>query len=192
MSNSNSNRSDHQLIRQTLDGDTEAFGYLVQKYQDRLFNGIVIVMRNPQEAEDVVQEAFVLAYTKLISFRGHSAFFTWLYRIAYNLAISRLRRQKKHLSLERQRETNGLDLSDTEVSPSANIEHQEQMAQLEQAMGRLTEEHRSILVLREIEGMDYEAIAEILDLPIGTVRSRLHRARDQLKEKLISIEKSRL
>lgn len=192
MSNSNSSRGDHHWIRQTLDGDSEAFGLLVQKYQNRLFNGIVLVMRNRQEAEDVVQEAFVLAYTKLSSFRGHSAFFTWLYRIAYNLAISRLRRQRSSISLDRQRETIGIDLSATDVSPSVNLERQEEISQMYQALDRLTEEHRSILVLREMEGMDYEAIAEVLDLPIGTVRSRLHRARDQLREKLIAIEKSQI
>lgn len=192
MSNSNSSRGDHYWIRQTLDGDSEAFGLLVQKYQNRLFNGIVLVMRNRQEAEDVVQEAFVLAYTKLSSFRGHSAFFTWLYRIAYNLAISRLRRQRNSISLDRQRETIGIDLSATDVSPSVNLERQEEVSQMYQALDRLTEEHRSILVLREMEGMDYEAIAEVLDLPIGTVRSRLHRARDQLREKLIAIEKSQI
>ena len=175
---------DQQLIRETLDGKPEAFGSLIQKYQNRLYNGMVHVLRNEVEAEDVVQDAFVLAYTKLNTFKGKSAFFTWLYRIAYNAAITRIRRRRPTVSLEGKDEGQRLDFPDAGSAPSDRMQRDEQSVQLNQALEKLSEEHRSILVLREMEDMDYEAISEILDLPIGTVRSRLHRARGQLKEQL--------
>ncbi len=178
------NQDDQQLIRLTLDGQTEAFGHLIRKYQDRLFNGMVHILRNEPEAEDVVQDAFVLAFTKLESFKGKSAFFTWLYRIAYNVAITRIRRRKSTVSIEGKDETGRLDFPDNGPSPADRLEQHEQADQLMQALGRLSEEHRSILVLREMDELDYDAISEILELPIGTVRSRLHRARAQLREQL--------
>lgn len=180
-------KTDDQLIKATLAGSQESFGQLVRKYQDRLYNGMVQVTRDPVEAEDVVQEAFIKAFTKLDSFHGKSAFFTWLYRIAYNVAISRMRKKKPTVSLGGRDESNQLQLPGDGPAPDAEIQTEEQAAQLMQALGYLSEEHRAILVLREMEEMDYEAISEILDLPIGTVRSRLHRARSQLKEQLEKI-----
>lgn len=184
MNESSANHDDQQLIRATLEGESEAFGVLIRRHQDRLYNGMVHVLRSEVEAEDVVQDAFVSAYTKLDTFKGNSAFFTWLYRIAYNAAITRIRRRKPTVSLEGKDSTLRLDFPDQGPAPGDRIEQDEQSVQLNLAMERLSEEHRSILVLREMEGMEYEAISEILDLPIGTVRSRLHRARGQLKEQL--------
>lgn len=181
------NQDDEQLIRRTLDGQGEAFGQLIAKYQNRLYNGLVQILRSEPEAEDAVQDTFVLAFTKLDSFQGNSAFFTWLYRIGYNVAITRIRRRKKTVSLSGTEETGRLDFAGTGAAPSDQLERHEQAIQLTQAMDRLSEEHRAILVLREMEEMDYEAIGEVLELPIGTVRSRLHRAREQLREQLIKI-----
>ncbi len=178
------NQDDQQLIRRTLDGHNEAFGHLIRKYQDRLYNGMVHILRSEPEAEDVVQDAFVLAFTKLKSFKGDSAFFTWLYRIGYNVAITRIRRRKSNVSIEGKDETGRLDFPDSGPAPETRMEQQEQARQLMKAMDRLSEEHRAILVLREMEELDYDAISEVLDLPIGTVRSRLHRARTQLREQL--------
>ncbi len=177
---------DQLLIQRTLDGDGEAFGGLVQKYQHRLFNGMVQILRSEPEAEDIVQDTFVLAYTKLATFQGHSAFFTWLYRIGYNLAVTRIRRHKVTMSLDTQRES-GQDFAGDESAPSERMEQLEQAALLMQALDQLSSEHRTILVLREMEEMDYESLSEILDLPIGTVRSRLHRAREQLRELLAAV-----
>ena len=132
----------------------------------------------------MVQDAFVLALTRLSSFKGNSQFYTWLYRIAYNVAITRLRRKKPTVSIEGKEEGAKLDFAGDVEAPDDRLQSQERASQLMQAMARLSEEHRSILVLREMEEMDYEAISEILDLPIGTVRSRLHRARSQLKDQL--------
>ena len=185
------NQHDQLLICRTLDGNPEAFGELIQKYQDRLFNGMVQIVRSETEAEDIVQDACVLAFRKLETFQGKSAFFTWLYRISYNVAVSRMRRRKSTVSLDGEAEVDRFQLSDDGPRPGDRLELEEQLTQLHLAMGQLSEEHRSILVLREMQEMDYEAISEILDLPLGTVRSRLHRARSQLREHLEIIMNSR-
>lgn len=177
-------QDDAQLISQSLAGDSAAFGQLVRKHQDRLYNTIVHVVGCRVEAEDVVQEAFVQAFVKLDTFQGHSAFYTWLYRIAFNSAISRRRRKRAEVSVEHSRELTGAEPIDTGEAPSERLEREERAGQVRQALSVLSDEHRSILVLREVEGCCYETIAEILDLPIGTVRSRLHRARLQLREEL--------
>jgi RNA polymerase sigma-70 factor (ECF subfamily) len=184
MNQSSANRDDQRLIQLTLDGQQEAFGHLIRKYQDRLYNGMVHILRDQSEAEDVVQDAFILAMTRLDSFKGNSQFFTWLYRIAYNVAITRLRRKKPTVSIQGSENTLRLTLPDEGPTPDARMSRQESVSQLMLAMERLSEEHRSILVLREMEELEYEAISEILDLPVGTVRSRLHRARSQLKQML--------
>ena len=145
---------------------------------------MVHFLRDPTEAEDVVQDAFILAMTRLDSFKGNSQFFTWLYRIAYNVAITRLRRKKPTVSIQGNENTLRLTLPDEGPAPDSRMSQQESVSQLMLAMERLSEEHRSILVLREMEELEYEAISEILDLPVGTVRSRLHRARLQLKQLL--------
>lgn len=176
-------QDDERLIRRTLDGHNEAFGQLICKYQDRLYNGMVHILRSEPEAEDVVQDAFVLAFTKLDTFKGKSAFFTWLYRIGYNVAITRIRRRKNTVSLTANPERS-LDFPDQGPAPDDRLEQQEEAMQLMEAMNRLSDEHRAILVLREMDDLDYDAISEILDLPIGTVRSRLHRARSSLREEL--------
>ena len=184
MNQSSANQDDQRLIQLTLDGQQEAFGHLIRKYQDRLYNGMVHFLRDPAEAEYVVQDAFILAMTRLDSFKGNSQFFTWLYRIAYNVAITRLRRKKPTVSIQGNENTLRLTLPDEGPAPDSRMVQQESVSQLMQAMERLSEEHRSILVLREMEELEYEAISEILDLPVGTVRSRLHRARSQLKQLL--------
>jgi RNA polymerase sigma-70 factor (ECF subfamily) len=186
MNQSVSNPDDNSLILRTLQGDQEAFGLLIQRYQNRLFNGLLQIVRNHVEAEDLTQEAFVLAFTKLQSFQGNSAFFTWLYRIGYNLAVTRLRRRKSNVSLDSQRET-GIDYATDGGSPSERMEQREQAILVRTALDQLSEEHRTILILREMEEMDYDALSEVLDLPIGTVRSRLHRAREQLREKMMML-----
>jgi RNA polymerase sigma-70 factor (ECF subfamily) len=172
---------DVQLIDLTLGGDSSAFGRLVGKYQDRLYAAMVHVTASRTDAEDVVQDAFVRAYVKLDTFQRTSGFYTWLYRIAFNLAISRKRRHKPHASVEQSREIAGNEPISPVESVSTELERAEEAKQVREAMSKLSEEHRAILVLREMEGCDYESIAEILDLPVGTVRSRIHRARAQLK-----------
>lgn len=172
------------LIDRSLEGDSSAFGELVRLYQDRLFNAIVYLTGDRAEAEDIVQEAFLQAYLKLDSFQRHSAFYTWLYRIAFNNSASRRRKKRIESSVDRSRELAGEEPAADGDAPGDSLERREQAAQVRAALGQLSDEHRAILVLREIDGCDYEAIAEALDINIGTVRSRLHRARLQLRDKL--------
>ncbi len=176
--------NDAQLIEAALAGDSTAFGELVQKYQDRLYNTIVHVTGSAEDALDAVQDAFVQAFLKLDTFQQSSAFYTWLYRIAFNVAASRRRRKRPALSVEHARESSGLEPVDPQPGPESRVEQDECCRQVQEAMAGLTEEHRAVLVLREIDGCCYETIADILDVPIGTVRSRLHRARVQLREEL--------
>ncbi len=185
--NRSAKQDDDHLIRQTLDGQLDAFGNLITRYQDRLYSSMVYVLRSESEAEDVVQDAFILAMTKLSSFKGNSQFYTWLYRIAHNVAISRIRRRKPTVSLEATENATRFDLPGDGPAPDDRIVREESASELKMALGKLSEEHRRILILREMDELDYEAISEILDLPVGTVRSRLHRARNQLKQTLETI-----
>lgn len=173
-----------QLIRQALEGRSEAYGQLVERYQERLYNAMLHVVGSPDEAEDVVQDSFVQAYIKLNTFQGNSRFFTWLYRIAFNNALSRRRRRRADMSIEQSREASGGEPEDRTEAPDEPMLRDERIAVVKAAMQRLTEEHRTILVLREMQDMAYEDIAEILDINIGTVRSRLSRARNQLHDYL--------
>ena len=175
---------DARLIEEALAGDSQSFGQLVCRYQDRLFNTLVHSTGSREEAEDVAQEAFVQAFVKLRSFRGHSAFYTWLYRIAFNIRVSRRRRKRPESSVELSRETSGHEPLGGDEAPGDRIERQERAAQVQAALDQLGEEFRTVLVLREIEGCRYEVISELLDLPVGTVRSRLHRGRMRMRELL--------
>jgi RNA polymerase sigma-70 factor, ECF subfamily len=177
--------NDAALITQALAGDSAAFGLLVEKYQQRLFNTLLPIASSREEAEDLTQDAFVQAFTKLHTFQQQSAFYTWLYRIAFNLALGRKRRRRRvEVSVEQAREVTGAEPIDNHDAPSERLERHERVAQVREALDAMSEEHRAILVLREMEGCCYETIAEILDLPVGTVRSRLHRARLQLRDQL--------
>jgi RNA polymerase sigma-70 factor (ECF subfamily) len=175
---------DARLIEEALAGDSGSFGQLVCKYQDRLFNTLVHCIGAREEAEDVAQEAFVQAYLKLRSFKGQSAFYTWLYRIAFNILISRRRRRRPEISVEQTRQSSGEEPTSDEEAPSQRLERAERAAQVHAALCELGEEYRTVVVLREIEGCHYDTISEMLDLPIGTVRSRLHRGRLRLRELL--------
>jgi RNA polymerase sigma-70 factor (ECF subfamily) len=175
---------DSELIEQTLQGRPAAFGVLVRKYQDRLFNTVAHVLHDVGDAQDVVQDSFIQAFLKLETFQRTSAFYTWLYRIAMNMAATSRRRKRPLLSVDEIREATGREPIDAGESPGEHLDRQQRQRQVREAIAQLSEEYRAVVVLREIEGFCYETIAEILDLPIGTVRSRLHRARLELREQL--------
>jgi RNA polymerase sigma-70 factor, ECF subfamily len=175
---------DRELIDQALSGNSAAFGQLVTRYQDRLYNSLVYLVGSADAAQDAVQEAFVQAFVKLDTFERASAFYTWLYRIAVNQSISRRRRERPLVSVDQIRDNSGQDPIDAGPPPEARLERLERGGQVRQALAALSEEHRSILILREIDECSYEQIAEILNLPVGTIRSRLHRARLQLRDEL--------
>lgn len=172
--------SDDRLIDDALQGQAEAFGQLVTRYQDRLFNSMVRITGCHAEAEDVVQDAFVQAFLKLDRFKHESQFFTWLYRIAMNTSISRHRKKRPSVSLDGQPASRVMEPVDPGEAVGVAMQRNEQEKELEDALQQLPFDQRQILILRELDNQSYEDIAVILELPIGTVRSRLHRARKQL------------
>jgi RNA polymerase sigma-70 factor, ECF subfamily len=178
------NSDDRRNIDATLSGQTAAFGELVRRHQDRLFNAVLRVVHRPEDAADVCQEAFVNAYQSLASFKGDAEFFTWLYRIAFNAAISWRRKQRGTVSLTG---VNGRtpipEPADDAVDsrPGESLERREDEVRLEAGLRMLSADHRRVLVLKDLQDCKYEEIAEILEVPIGTVRSRLNRARLELR-----------
>lgn len=182
----------HWLIGESLKGNHAAFGELVRRYQERLYNTVYRLVDNAEDAQDVVQDAFLNAYQSLDSFKGDSRFFTWLYRIAINTAISLKRKQRVGLSIDAGRNgEGGVDPMDPSEygRPGHALEQAEEDLRIQNALNRLSPEHRAVLILKDIEGQKYEQMAEILQVPIGTVRSRLHRARAELRD-LLEAEQS--
>ena len=181
---------DQQLVERVQRGDKRAFDLLVEKYQRKLARLLSRLIRDPGEVEDVTQEAFIKAYRALPSFRGDSAFYTWLYRIGINTAKNYLvamgRRAPTSTDVEAE-EAEGLDggelLRDINT-PESLLLTKEIGNTVNAAIESLPEELRSAIQLRELEGMSYEEIAKLMDCPIGTVRSRIFRAREAIAERL--------
>jgi RNA polymerase sigma-70 factor (ECF subfamily) len=149
------------------------------------------LLDHPEDARDVVQEAFLHAYQSLHSFKGESRLFTWLYRIAVNTAISHKRKNRLVLRLQPTGDGDGLldPLDPNETNrPGYALDMAEQEKWVHEALSRLSSEHRSVLILKDMDGLKYEEMAEILQVPIGTVRSRLHRARLEMREILLNQE----
>ena len=178
---------DEYLISECLAGRSDAFGQLVERYQDRLYNSLSKILGSAEDARDVAQDTFVHAFLKLSTFRGNAAFYSWLFRIAINAAVSQ-KRKTRHVSasIDAVRERTGLEPTDQhpDSQPSRPLELSECQAQVRTALAQISEEYRTVLVLKEMEGLKYEEIAQIIDCPIGTVRSRIHRARSELRRKL--------
>jgi RNA polymerase sigma-70 factor (ECF subfamily) len=182
------NPDDHRLIADCLQGRTAAFGELVRRYQDRLYNTVHRLVDNAEDAQDIVQDAFLNAYQSLATFKGDSQFFTWLYRIAINTAISLKRKKRVAYPLRVGRSEEGSGSEPLDPSDFSRPEHAMEKADRErvvqEALNRLSAEHRTVLVLKDIEGQKYEDMALALGVPIGTIRSRLHRARLELRDLL--------
>jgi len=181
---------DQQLVERAQRGDKHAFELLVSKYQRKLGRLLSRFIRDPGEVEDVTQEAFIKAYRALPTFRGDSAFYTWLYRIGINTAKNYLAstgRRAPTITNYDAEEAEGFDDGDQlrDLNTPENMLMSKQIAQtVNQSMDRLPEELRAAIMLREIEGMSYEDIAKIMNCPIGTVRSRIYRAREAIAEQL--------
>jgi len=184
--------ADQQLVERVQKGDKRAFDVLVLKYQHRIYSLVTRFIRDPDEVQDVVQESFIKAYRALPGFRGDSAFFTWLYRIAINTA--------KNYLVSRSRRPPGadVDVEDAEYLESAGAlrdlagpENQlmtEQLrAVIDKAIRALPEDLRTALTLREFEGLSYEEIAEVMRCPVGTVRSRIFRAREAVDHEILPL-----
>ncbi|HKC07728.1 MAG TPA: sigma-70 family RNA polymerase sigma factor [Methylomirabilota bacterium] len=163
-------------------GDAPAFEELVMTYQHRVFGVALRMLGSRAEAEEVAQEAFVRAHRALGEFRGDAKLSTWLYAITSRLCLNRLASGERRMT--RQGEDALLRLSDAGPRPDAALERRELESALGRAIAELPEDRRIVVVLRDIEGLSYEEIAQVLELELGTVRSRLHRARADLKEKL--------
>lgn len=184
---------DRQLVERCQRGDREAFDLLVPRYQDRIHNVVYRLIGDRHRAEDLAQDAFAQAYRHLDRFKGESSFYTWLYRIAVNLCLSHRRRLStrmagRTLSIFRKPDSTfrepTIDLADRREEPGRVIDQREMGSQIQEAIGTLEDSLRQVVVLRDIEGHSYEAIADMIGCPIGTVRSRLHRARGLLQERL--------
>ena len=181
---------DRQLVERAQRGDKQAFGLLVEKYQRKLARLLSRFVRDPAEVEDVTQEAFIKAYRALPAFRGDSAFYTWLYRIGINTAKNYLmalgRRAPTSTEVEAE-EAEGLDEGEQlrDINTPESVLLSKEIAEtVNSTIQQLPEELRTAIQMREIEGMSYEDIAKAMECPIGTVRSRIFRAREAIAEQL--------
>ncbi len=177
---------DNSLIEACRAGRTEAFGPLVRRYQGRLYPTMLRLTGSPEDALDLLQDAFLKAFEKLDKFQGDSSFYTWVYRIAVNLALSGRRRRKLTLRLRSPDGGVMIDPPDdsTYSDPTSSIQRAERDDLIQKALDALADDHRAVVVMKEFDGLRYEEIAAILGVPVGTVRSRLHRARLELRERL--------
>ncbi len=181
--------TDQQLVDRVLDGNVNAFNFLVVRYQHRVLALVGRFVHDPQEAEDVSQEAFIKAYRALALFRGDSAFYTWLYRIAANTAknylASRARKSPNYtVEIEDAEHYQGASGLKEYTTPENLLLTEEIKQTVFAAIEGLPDDLKSAITLREIEGLSYEEIAEVMDGPIGTVRSRIFRARDVIDKEL--------
>jgi len=181
------------LVQRVQKGDKTAFDLLVRKYQHKVVKLVTRYLRDPADAEDVAQEAFIKAYRAIPQFRGDSAFYTWLYRIAINTAknaiVSRDRSPVEFdLDLQNVEESNSMQarLADSET-PESLLQTEEIRETVNRAIEALPEDLRTAIVLRELEGLTYEDIAQAMDCPVGTVRSRIFRAREAIDKRLSEV-----
>lgn len=182
---------EQELLKRAQAGDQGAFSLLVSQHQSRLFASVYRIVGHMEDAQDVVQEAFLNSFLSLRQFKGDSRFFTWIYRIALNVAISHRRKSMNRLNarmLTIDDPEGGVIPSGSGTPADAGMIANDDARRVHAALDRLNPEHRAVLVMKDMEEMRYEAMAEILEIPIGTVRSRLHRARLELRNILESLE----
>ncbi len=188
-------QADLDAVERCLAGDREAFGEIVVRWQDRIYGAVLRMVRDPELARDLAQETFLRAYDRLSSFRGGAAVGTWLYSIALNQVRSEMRKRSalkygSPVSLDApsgggaQGDGPRFDPPGTAPGAAELVATKEDCALLVDEVARLDPEHREVIVLREFQDLPYDEIAEALDVPVGTVRSRLHRARGELRERL--------
>lgn len=181
---------DLQLVERVREGDKQAFGLLVEKYRRKLLRLLSRMVRDPDEMEDIAQETFIKAYRALPQFRGEAAFYTWLYRIAVNTAKNHLAARGKAMPTVSAQAMDDDDEPDERLvaqdisTPESELLSKQVAIAVNEAVEALPEELRQAITLREIEGMSYEEIADYMGCPIGTVRSRIFRAREAIAVKL--------
>ena len=181
--------TDKELVRRVKKGDRDAFDLLFSRYQHKILNLVSRYLRDPQDVEDVAQEAFIKAFRALPRFRGESACYTWLYRIASNTAknhlVARSRRPPgTDVDVEDAEYFDGNDALRESESPDAALARDQLSSEIDLAIAELPDDLRSAVTLREFDGLTYEQIAEIMDCPVGTVRSRIFRARESIDKRI--------
>jgi RNA polymerase sigma-70 factor (ECF subfamily) len=183
--------SDESLVLAVQNGDMAAFGRLVERYQDRLYNLVLRMVGHCEDARELTQDAFLHALEAIDRFRGQASFYTWIFRIAVNAALSHRRRASRaqFMSLQELKEKTGIQADipapgRTAEPPAAPLQQRELTAAVTDALALLGPDARAVIVLKDVEGCDYEQIHQILRIPMGTVKSRLHRARLELKDRL--------
>lgn len=176
--------SDAELISASCAGSTEAFTRLVRRYENRLFRSMAQALASRDDAQDICQDAFVRVWEKLPTFRQESSFYSWLFRIAFNIAVTQRRRSRvRPSSLDDANERTGFEVSEMS-DPARGLQVTERQRAVQQALAELSEEYRLVLVLKEMDELSYDEIAGVLGCPLGTIRSRIHRARAELKTRL--------
>ena len=178
-------QDDLQLIAASKGGDQDAFAQLVQRYQRRVFNLVYRMLQQYEEANETTQETFLAAWQGLPAFRGDARFATWLYRIAYNCSLKQLEQRKrdKALQVALEAEQDNAKLTDTEMDV------RDRQALVREHLSHLPAKYRIVLILRHLQDMTYEEMAEILTMPIGTIKTHLFRARNLLKERLQALDR---
>jgi len=195
LNSGNINLNDSVLVKQCQRGDADAMGRLIVKYQDRLYNAILKICGNPDDAAELTQETFVKVLENINTFREQSGFYTWLFRVGVNLTLNfcsrRLRLGMRSLDVaagEQESSSMAANLPDKrQTDPVTTAENRELVRHVLAALEKLDDHQRAVVVLRDIEGMSYEQIAEILQIELGTVKSRLSRARTALRELLQTV-----
>jgi len=182
---------DDELVRRVQAGNTEAFEELVRRYERKVYNITYRLMGNEQDASEALQDAFLRAYRFIGKFQFKSSFFTWLYRIATNVSLSKLRRRDKlhTISLDQPVNEAGdlpFEIPDVKYGPEKLMKQRELRAALQKSVDELPEDYRSVVVLRDLEGLSNEEVSKVLNLSVAAVKSRLHRGRLVLREKLVS------
>ena len=184
-----SEQIDQELVLRVQQGDKSAYDHLVRKYQHKIIQIVNRYVKDPSEAQDVAQESFIKAYRALNNFRGDSAFFTWLYRIAINTAknylVSRARRYSQYeVDVQEAEQVGNIPQLRSMETPEQQLSNEQIVAAIKTAIDKLPEEMRMAIMLREFEGLSYQEIAQAMDCPVGTVRSRIFRAREAIDNKL--------
>lgn len=175
---------DRELVLRCQRNETRAFDELVARHQDRVYSAVARFCGNAEDAADIVQRAFINAFRKIQEFKGDAAFSTWIYRIAFNQAISFRRENRRTTVSIYSKDDDKVVEPAVEANPTEKTEGEETQKKVQQALEQLEEGDRQIILLKDLQGHSYDEIAEIMQIPKGTVRSRLHRARLELKSKL--------
>ncbi|MBQ2879248.1 MAG: sigma-70 family RNA polymerase sigma factor [Anaerotignum sp.] len=184
---------ERDLIRRAKQGDMLAFEELILQHEKIVYNLALRMMNHSEDAQDISQEVFLKAYRSLSNFDERSAFSTWLYRITHNTCIDEMRKRKGKLTYSLEEELESEDgsmqrqVADAGDTPEESLMRKEQKSEILQALDTLSEEHKAAIILRDVKGMAYEEIAEILELSLGTVKSRISRARNQLKTEILKM-----